>query len=116
MIGGSSAGSNGNFSLHHCVQTGFETHPASYPVGTKGSFTGVKRPGREADHSPPYNVEVKNAWRYISSPSIRLHGVVLSKESILATTLNINEYVVTYLNRLQLSMYLLHSSFCCCVL
>jgi hypothetical protein len=29
---------------------------------------GVKRPGREADHSPPSSAEVKNAWRYTSTP------------------------------------------------
>jgi hypothetical protein len=29
---------------------------------------GVKRPGREADHSPPYSAEVKNAWSYTSTP------------------------------------------------
>jgi hypothetical protein len=29
-----------NFSLHHCVQIGSGTHPASYPVGTRGSFPG----------------------------------------------------------------------------
>jgi hypothetical protein len=29
---------------------------------------GVKRPGREADRSLPSTVEVKNAWRYTSSP------------------------------------------------
>jgi hypothetical protein len=28
----------------------------------------VKRPGREADHSPPTCAEVKNAWSYTSSP------------------------------------------------
>jgi hypothetical protein len=28
----------GNFSLHHRVQTGSGAHPASYPVGTRGSF------------------------------------------------------------------------------
>jgi hypothetical protein len=39
---------------------------------------GVKRPGREADHSPPSSAEVKNAWHYNSTPPIRLHGVVLS--------------------------------------
>jgi hypothetical protein len=50
----------------------------SYPMGTGGSFLGVKRPGREADHSPPSSVEVKNAWRYISTPHIRLHDMVLS--------------------------------------
>jgi hypothetical protein len=36
---------------------------------------GVKRPGREADHSPPSRAEVKNAWSYTSTPPIRLHGV-----------------------------------------
>jgi len=29
---------------------------------------GVKRPVREADHSPPSNAEVKNAWSYTSTP------------------------------------------------
>jgi hypothetical protein len=29
---------------------------------------GVKRPGREADHSPPPSAEVKNAWSYTSTP------------------------------------------------
>jgi hypothetical protein len=29
---------------------------------------GVKRPGREADHSPQSSAEVKNAWRYTSTP------------------------------------------------
>jgi hypothetical protein len=39
---------------------------------------GVKRPGREADYSPPSTAEVKE-WveLYLHSP-IRLHGVVLS--------------------------------------
>jgi hypothetical protein len=44
-------------------------HPASYPMGTRGSFPGVKRPGREADHSPPYSAEVKNVWSYTSTPT-----------------------------------------------
>jgi hypothetical protein len=35
-------------------------------MGTRGSFLGVKRPGREADHSPLSSAGVKNAWRYIS--------------------------------------------------
>jgi hypothetical protein len=29
----------GNFSLHHRVQTGSEIHPASCPMGTRGSFS-----------------------------------------------------------------------------
>jgi len=36
----------------------------SYPIDTRGSFPGVKRPGHEADHSPPSSAEVKNAWSY----------------------------------------------------
>jgi hypothetical protein len=39
---------------------------------------GIKRPGREADHSPPSSAEVKNAWSYTSTPPLRLYGVVLS--------------------------------------
>jgi hypothetical protein len=38
-------------------------HPASYPMRTE-----AKRPGREADHSPPSNAEVKNPWNYTSIP------------------------------------------------
>jgi hypothetical protein len=29
---------------------------------------GVKRPAREADHSPPTNAEVKKMWIYTSTP------------------------------------------------
>jgi hypothetical protein len=32
----------GNFSLHHYVQNGSGAHPASYPMGTRGSFSGRK--------------------------------------------------------------------------
>jgi hypothetical protein len=50
------------FSLLHVVQTGSGVHPTSYPMGTGGSFPGVKRPGREADHSPPASTEAKIMW------------------------------------------------------
>jgi hypothetical protein len=36
---------------------------------------GVKRPGREADHSPPATAEVKNVWSHTPT-SIRLLGVL----------------------------------------
>jgi len=39
---------------------------------------GVKQPGSEADHSLLSSDEVKNAWNYTSTPTIRRHGVVLS--------------------------------------
>jgi hypothetical protein len=32
----------GNFSLHHRVQNGSGAHPASYPMGTRGSLLGGK--------------------------------------------------------------------------
>jgi hypothetical protein len=38
----------------------------------------VKRPGREADHSSHLIPGSKHEWSYTSTPSIRLHGVVLS--------------------------------------
>jgi hypothetical protein len=44
-----------------CVQTGSGAHPASCTMGTGGPFPGGKeRLGRDADHSLPSSVEVKN--------------------------------------------------------
>jgi hypothetical protein len=59
----------GKFSLHHRVQSDFGVHPASYPVGTRGSFPGMKRPGRETDHSLQPSTKFKNVWSYTSIPS-----------------------------------------------
>jgi hypothetical protein len=43
--------------------------PCLLPNGYGGLFPlGVKRPGSEADHSPPSSTEVKNAWSYTSTP------------------------------------------------
>jgi hypothetical protein len=67
-----------NFSLHHRIQTGSGVHRTSYPMGTRGSFPGVKRLGRESDHSPPSSAEVKESVELYLHPPIRLHGVVLS--------------------------------------
>jgi hypothetical protein len=47
-------------------------------VGSGDSIPGVKRPGREADHSPPSNAEVTNARSCTSVSSICLRGVVLN--------------------------------------
>jgi hypothetical protein len=68
----------GNFSLHHLVETGSRAHTVSYPW-VPGAFSlGLKLPGREADHSPPFSTEAKNEWSYISAPPIYLHCAVLS--------------------------------------
>jgi len=55
-------------SLLHCVQTGSETHPAYYSMGIGVVSLGIKRPGREADHSPPSGAEIKKPSRYTSTP------------------------------------------------
>ena len=60
--------------------------------GYRGSFPGVKRPGREADHSPPSSVEVSGAaphlppyglmtWTGTASP-LYFFGVCLSTKSV----------------------------------
>jgi hypothetical protein len=36
----------GNFSIHHRIQTDSGAHPASYPMGTRGSFPGGKTAGK----------------------------------------------------------------------
>ena len=46
------------------------TH-APISMRTRGSFSpGVKRPGREVDHSPTASAEVKKVWSYTSPPSM----------------------------------------------
>jgi hypothetical protein len=49
------------FSSSLCGQTGSGAHPASYRMRTGDPSPGSKaRPGRDADHLPPYSAEVKN--------------------------------------------------------
>jgi hypothetical protein len=51
------------------VKTGSEAYPASYPMRIGALFLrGIKRPGRDADHSSPSSAEVKKTWIYISTP------------------------------------------------
>jgi hypothetical protein len=52
------------------VLNGSGAHPASYPMGTRGSFPGGKAAGPEADHSLPSSAEVKE-WveLYLHSPN-----------------------------------------------
>jgi hypothetical protein len=50
------------------VQTGPGAYPASYTMGT-GSFPRVKWPGRDVDHTPLSNAEVRIEL-YVYSPSV----------------------------------------------
>jgi hypothetical protein len=58
------------------VQTGPGAHPPSCTMGT-GSFPGIKRPGRGADHPPPSSVEVENEWSYTSKPPLGTSSPVI---------------------------------------
>jgi len=64
---GSIPGTVREFSLRQRVQTGSGANPTSFPLGTRLSFTGVKRPRRETDSSLPTSAEFKNTWSYTSA-------------------------------------------------
>jgi hypothetical protein len=68
----------GNFSFSTASRKalGLTQPPIQWEPGALS--LGLRRPGREANHSPPSSAEVKNAWSYTSTPPIRLHGVLLS--------------------------------------
>jgi hypothetical protein len=54
------------FSFLH-VHTGSEFYPTFYTMDTGAFSPEVKRPGREADHSPPASAEFKKIWIYTST-------------------------------------------------
>jgi hypothetical protein len=58
----------GNFSLHHRVQNGSGAHPASYPIGTRGSFPGGKAAGAWSWPHLRLVPRSKNEWNYTSTP------------------------------------------------
>jgi len=53
--------------------------PTQSPIHWVLRTLGVKQLGHEADHPTPLNAEVKTAWSCTSTPTVHLHGVVLSK-------------------------------------
>jgi len=70
MIGVRFPAGAANFSLLSHVQTGSGAHQTFYPLGTGGSFLGVKLPGREAGHSPSSSAEVEECLElYLHSPN-----------------------------------------------
>ena len=56
-------------------QAGAADVSENQPVGTGYSVTGVRRPGRDADHSHPYNAKNKNEW---SHAAIRPYAFIMS--------------------------------------
>jgi hypothetical protein len=47
---------------------------------------GVKRPGRDIDHLPPSNAEIKNAWSHTSAPYIFMAWCLVTHGNIFAST------------------------------
>jgi hypothetical protein len=75
----------------HVIQSGSEAHPIQWV--SRALFPGVKRQGREADHSLPTSVAIKNTWIYTSTPPTRLHDVVLNK---LSTGKTLSFFILSY--------------------
>jgi hypothetical protein len=60
---------SGHWDRCHVPVIAIGAHPASHPVGNRGSFPGGKAAGCEADHSPPSSAEVKECVEfYLHSP------------------------------------------------
>jgi len=57
-----------DFCLPTIVQSVPRAQPASYLMGTRVFFLGVKQQSHEDDLSPPCNAKVKNEWMYTSTP------------------------------------------------
>jgi hypothetical protein len=65
-----------DFSSSLCVQTGSGAHPASCPMGTGGSFSGVKRGrGVTLTTHPRLVPRLRMSRSYTSSPPMCLHGM-----------------------------------------
>jgi hypothetical protein len=65
------------FCLLHSVQTDSGADPAPNTMGAGALSPEVKQPGREANHSPPSDSEVKNGGAVPPLPE-RLHGAMLN--------------------------------------
>jgi len=71
----------GKLSVRRRVQNGSGAYQASYPICMEGALSmGVNRPRVVAYYLLRSSAGVKNAWSYTSTPTIRLHIVVLSSK------------------------------------
>ena len=67
-LGGEIAGRGKGLSVLQSIQICSGVRPAAYSMRTRVVSLGVKRPGREFDHSHPSSAMVKNEWSYTSIP------------------------------------------------
>ena len=66
-------------SLTHHVQTGSGTRPVPPQRVLKALSPGAERTGCQTDHSSPLSAEIKNEWKYISTPPIFRHDLYKKK-------------------------------------
>jgi hypothetical protein len=59
------------FFLLQSAQTDCGAHPVSYTMVPEALYLGVKRSGREADHSSAASAQVRNKCRYTPTPHYR---------------------------------------------
>jgi hypothetical protein len=62
--------------LLHSIEASPGAHPASYPMGTRSSFHGVKQLGCKADHSLPFSAEVKNGGTIPPLPNTSFYHII----------------------------------------
>jgi hypothetical protein len=87
----------GNFSFHHRVQTGCVVHPASYPMGARGSFSGGKAAGGWSwPLTSIYCRDQECVEPYIHSPNTLWCGAQLKKRT--GTTKNFYVLMQWYQN------------------
>jgi hypothetical protein len=82
------------FSLLHKVQTDCEVHPAYYlmGIGEVAISQGVKRTGREDEHSPPSSEDIKNGEAISSLPHLSL-GTTLP---FLQVTVDVDKSIIVH--------------------
>jgi hypothetical protein len=72
---------SGSTFVLHSIQTGSLVYPAFCAMATGAVSKALKRPGLEADHSPPTYVGVKNARIYTSKDNFTFHNIHSSAEA-----------------------------------
>jgi hypothetical protein len=84
----------GNFSLITASRPALGPTQSPIQWVTETLPLGVKRPKREADHSPPSSAEVKKAWSYVSTrntPSWRDAQLKGGRETVKFTELKVED-------------------------
>lgn len=74
-LGDSMDGPGSNFGRGNNFSSSLKPLDHSQSHWHRDSLSGKKRPGRDADRSPPSSAEVKHEWRYASTPLVLLRGV-----------------------------------------